>query len=221
MSSSTWNVTNAKRILLKTRKPFSWRTLSDGIVPKHSGNVSGCFRRSIINFEEKNTSEMFQFLPLVLHFLVSMAPLTIHGRLAELIVVVIAELILQPFRHFTHVTAHFPTLPSLYLRHSSFSNPFVALPTSQLILQPFVRFSYVKGSLLMSPGEPPMHISNDSYKIFAKYCGRHWQEQGSDSFFIVTSAVLHSFLLPNPTLLKSLPVSWKRSEQVAVSSYSS
>ena len=35
------------------------------------------------------------------------------------------------------------TLPSLYLRHSSFS-------------QPFFRFSYVTGSSLTSPGEPPM-----------------------------------------------------------------
>ena len=41
------------------------------------------------------------------------------------------------------VTAHSPTLPSLYLRHSSFSNPSVASPASQLILQPFFRFTYV------------------------------------------------------------------------------
>ena len=41
-----------------------------------------------------------------------------------------AEFILQPFRHFTYVTAHSPTLPSLYLRHSSFSNPSVTSPTS-------------------------------------------------------------------------------------------
>ena len=51
-----------------------------------------------------------------------------------------SELVLQAFRHFTYVTAHSPTLPSLYLRHSSFSNPSVALPTSQLILQPFRPF---------------------------------------------------------------------------------
>ena len=67
-----------------------------------------------------------------------------------------ALLILQPFRHFTYVTAHSPTLPSLYLRHRSFSNPSVASLTSQLILQPFFRFSYVTGSSLMSPGEPPI-----------------------------------------------------------------
>ena len=46
-------------------------------------------------------------------------------------------LILQPFRHFTYVKAHYPTLPSLHLRHSSFSNPSVASHTS--------------------PGEPSMH----------------------------------------------------------------
>ena len=39
--------------------------------------------------------------------------------------------------------AHSPTFPSLHLRHSSFSNPSVTLPTSQLILQPFRCFTYV------------------------------------------------------------------------------
>ena len=47
----------------------------------------------------------------------------------------------QPFHHFPYVTAHSPTLLSLYLHHSSFSNPSVASPTSQFILQPFFRFS--------------------------------------------------------------------------------
>ena len=41
------------------------------------------------------------------------------------------ELILQAFRSFTYVTAHSPTLPLLHLRHSSFSNPSFASPTSQ------------------------------------------------------------------------------------------
>ena len=36
-----------------------------------------------------------------------------------------------------------PTFPSLHLRHSSISNPSVALPTSQLILQPSRCFTYV------------------------------------------------------------------------------
>ena len=51
---------------------------------------------------------------------------------------IVTLLILQAYRRFTYVTAHSPTLPSLYLRHSSFSNPSVASPTSQLILQPFL-----------------------------------------------------------------------------------
>ena len=41
------------------------------------------------------------------------------------------QLILQPFPRFTYVTAHSPTLPSLYLRHSSFSKPSFGSPTSQ------------------------------------------------------------------------------------------
>ena len=32
------------------------------------------------------------------------------------------QLILQPFRRFTYVTAHSPNLPLLHLRRSSFSN---------------------------------------------------------------------------------------------------
>ena len=53
---------------------------------------------------------------------------------------------LQSSRHFTYVTTHSPTLPSLYirhssfsnlpllyLRHSSFSNPSLASPTSQAL----------------------------------------------------------------------------------------
>ena len=44
-----------------------------------------------------------------------------------------SQFIFQPFRRFTYVTAHSPTLPSLYLRHSSFSNPSFASPTSQAL----------------------------------------------------------------------------------------
>ena len=44
-----------------------------------------------------------------------------------------SQLILQPFRHFTYVTAHSPTLPLFHLRHSSFSNPSLASPTSQAL----------------------------------------------------------------------------------------
>ena len=53
------------------------------------------------------------------------------------------------------------TLPSLYLHHSTFSNPSVASPTSQLILQPIFCFSYVTGFSLTSPGEPPMGVGDE------------------------------------------------------------
>ena len=44
-----------------------------------------------------------------------------------------SQLILQPFRRFTCVTAHSPTHPLLHLRHSSFSNPSFASPTLQAL----------------------------------------------------------------------------------------
>ena len=43
----------------------------------------------------------------------------------------------------TMSSAHYPTFPSLHLRHNSFFNPSVALPMLQLILQPFCCFTYV------------------------------------------------------------------------------
>ena len=67
-------------------------------------------------------------------------------------------------------TTHSPTLPSLYLRHSSFSNPSVASPTSQLILQHFFRFSYVTGSSLTSPGESSMKFAFSSEESQHKIC---------------------------------------------------
>ena len=57
----------------------------------------------------------------------------------------------------SYVTTHSPFLPSLYLRHSSFSNPSVASPSSQFILQPFFRFSYVTSASLNLPGVPSMY----------------------------------------------------------------
>ena len=44
-----------------------------------------------------------------------------------------SQLILQPFRRFTYVTALSPTVPLLHQRHSSFSNPSFASPTSQAL----------------------------------------------------------------------------------------
>ena len=94
-----------------------------------------------------------------------------------------SQLILQPFHSFTYVTAHYPTLPLLHLRHSSFSNPSfasptsqalhlihlasrvqsptftVTSPTSQLILQPFHRFTYVTSH---SPTVRLLHLRHSS-----------------------------------------------------------
>ena len=44
-----------------------------------------------------------------------------------------SQLILQPFRRFTYVTALSPTLSLYHLRYSSFSNPYFASPTSQAL----------------------------------------------------------------------------------------
>ena len=80
-----------------------------------------------------------------------------------------SKLILQPFLLFTYVTAHSPNLPSLYLRHSSFSNPSFASPTSQalhlvhmaeLTLQPFRHFTYVKTH---SPTLQSLHLRHSSF----------------------------------------------------------
>ena len=73
---------------------------------------------------------------------------------------VASQLILQPFRRFTHVTTCSPTLPSLYPRHNSFSNPSVALTTSQLILQHFRRFTHVTAH---SPTLPFLHLRHSSF----------------------------------------------------------
>ena len=72
----------------------------------------------------------------------------------------VGELILQPLRHFPYVTAHSPTLPSLYLRHSSFSNSSVASPMSHLILQPFRHFTYVTAH---SPTLPSLYLHRSSF----------------------------------------------------------
>ena len=44
-----------------------------------------------------------------------------------------SQLILQPFHRFIYVTVHPPTLPLLHIRHSSFSNPSFASPTSEAL----------------------------------------------------------------------------------------
>ena len=56
------------------------------------------------------------------------------------------------------MTTHSPTLPSLYLRHRSFSNPSVASATSQLILQSFFRFS---SELILQPFRHSTYVTTN------------------------------------------------------------
>ena len=65
-----------------------------------------------------------------------------------------SQLIFQPFRRFTHVTAHSSTLPLLHLRHSAFSNPSFVSPTSQ---------SLNVMSRAHSPTFPSLHLHHNSF----------------------------------------------------------
>ena len=120
-----------------------------------------------------------------------------------------ALLILQPFRHFTYVEAHSPTLPSLYVRHSSFSNPSIASPTSQFILQPFFRFSYVTSSSIISPGEPPL-MKWAHFPTFPSLYLRHSSFSNPSVALPTSQVILHPFhcftyvTFHSPTLLSLL-----------------
>ena len=57
-------------------------------------------------------------------------------------------------------SAHSQTFPSLYLRHSSFSNLSLASPTSRLILQHFRHFTYVTAH---SPTLPSIYLRHSSF----------------------------------------------------------
>ena len=58
------------------------------------------------------------------------------------------------------ILAHSPTFPLLHLRHSSFFNPSVALPTPQLILQPFRCFTYATAH---SPTLTSLYLRHNSF----------------------------------------------------------
>ena len=64
------------------------------------------------------------------------------------------------FPSLTYVTTHSPTVPLLYVRHSSFSKPSVASCTSLLILQPFRCFTYVTAH---SPNLPLLYLRHNSF----------------------------------------------------------
>ena len=95
------------------------------------------------------------------------ASLAFHARGAPALLILhlsftspTSQLILQLFHRFTYVIAHSPTVPSLHLRRSSFSNPSVASHTSKLILQPFCRFTYVAAH---SPNLPSLRLRFRSF----------------------------------------------------------
>ena len=108
-----------------------------------------------------------------------------------------ALIILQSFRHFTYVTTHSPTIPSLYLRHSSFPNPSIALPTSQLIPQPFRRFTYVTAHCPTLPLLDLRHssFSNPSSASPTSQALLIIQTFRCFTYFTVHSPTLLSFLL--------------------------
>ena len=71
-----------------------------------------------------------------------------------------SQLILQPFRRFTNVTARSTTVPLLHLRHRHFTYVIDTSPTSQLILQLFRRFIYVTSH---STTLPVLHLRHSSF----------------------------------------------------------
>ena len=67
---------------------------------------------------------------------------------------------------YSHSRAHSPTFPPLHLCHNSFSNPSIALSTSQLILQPLRCFTYVTAH------SPTLLSLLLRHKLFIQFTGR-------------------------------------------------
>ena len=93
---------------------------------------------------------------------------------------------------YSHSRAHSPTLPSFHLHHNSFSNPSVALPTSQLILQPFCCLTYVTSptsQLVLQPFRRFTYITANSPTLPLLHL-RH-RSFSDPSFASPTSQALH------------------------------
>ena len=112
------------------------------------------------------------------------------------------QIFLSKIIKITYVTTHSPTLPSLYLRHNSFSNPSVALPTSQLILQPFPRFTYVTAHSRTLPSLYLRHSSfSNPYVAYLRHSSfsnafHQWAELILQPFHHFTYITTHSTTLP-------------------------
>ena len=96
-------------------------------------------RKLQISFAEafKNVSNQFYFKEYIVIQVMGCSPGELSEELCSFsnlsVTSPTSQLILQPFRCFTYVTAHSPTLPLLHLHHSSFSNPSFASPMSQAL----------------------------------------------------------------------------------------
>ena len=146
-------------------------------------------------------------------------------------------LILQHFRCFTYVTVHSPTLlslllyhklsyvtmsrahsptfQSLHLRHSSLSNPSVALPTSQLIVQPVPLFHLRRSSF-----SSPSFTSPTSQALHSRHlASRPWSHHNFNTrsrFQMTLTITLHrtslcssSFTITTANLWHSLPTNFR------------
>ena len=125
---------------------------------------------------------------------------------------------------------HSPTLTSLHLRHSSFSNPSATLHTSQLILQPFRCFSYVIGTsptseLILQPFRRFTYVTAHSTALPLLYVRhRHFTYirahsptlSSTTAFFILSVHFTLSILLHNHISNASTRFcSFRRSVQVS------
>ena len=119
-----------------------------------------------------------------------------------------ALLILQTFHHFTYVTAHSPTLPSLYLCHSSFSNEQSSFSNlsvtshvtahSPTLLSLYLRHSSFSNLSLTSPTSQALHLIHLDYMILL------WQTHSIDfSMFKEENHPIH-FKYKTNTILQIL-----------------
>ena len=115
------------------------------------------------------------------------------------------QLILQTFRRFTYVTTHSPTLPLLHLRQSSFFNPSFASPTSHARpLRPLSRRPCISPRLITKFSQHIVAATDKNKALIDCH-------KCSSSFLSIVKS--HPLKIPASVLEKS--------EQVAVSSYSS
>ena len=93
--------------------------------------------------------------------------------------------ILQPFRRFTSVTAHSPTLPLFHLRQNSFSNPSFASSTSQAL---HLRH------LASRPWPTDLHKTATSSELY-KICYSDQQKYSTNSFSLEKNSLVQNIIV--------------------------